>query len=76
MMPERWLQDQKCKEKVAIPSIYASRKASGGQDAKALAKYPHLILLCGHYEGVDERAIEKEVDEEISIGSYVLTMAA
>lgn len=38
-----------------------------------LAKQPHLILLCGHYEGVDERVIEKEVDEEISIGDYVLT---
>ena len=38
-----------------------------------LAKKKHLILLCGHYEGVDERALEKEVDEEISIGDYVLT---
>lgn len=33
----------------------------------------HLILICGHYEGIDERVIEKEVDEEISIGDYVLT---
>lgn len=33
----------------------------------------HLIILCGHYEGVDERIIEKIVDEEISIGDYVLT---
>jgi len=38
-----------------------------------LAKLPHLILVCGHYEGLDERVIEKEVDEEISIGDYVLT---
>ena len=38
-----------------------------------LAKEEHLILLCGHYEGIDERAIKKEVDEEISIGDYVLT---
>jgi tRNA (guanine37-N1)-methyltransferase len=38
-----------------------------------LAKLPHLILICGHYEGLDERVIEKEVDEEISIGDYVLT---
>ena len=38
-----------------------------------LAKKEHLILLCGHYEGIDERVIEKEVDEEISIGDYVLT---
>lgn len=33
----------------------------------------HIILLCGHYEGVDHRAIELEVDEEISIGDFVLT---
>lgn len=38
-----------------------------------LAKMDHLILLCGHYEGIDERVIENEVDEEISIGDYVLT---
>lgn len=35
--------------------------------------YDHLILLCGHYEGIDERIIEEIVDEEISIGDYVLT---
>jgi len=38
-----------------------------------LATYPHLILLCGHYEGIDQRIIDSEVDEEISIGNYVLT---
>ncbi len=38
-----------------------------------LAQLPHLILVCGHYEGLDERVIEREVDEEISIGDYVLT---
>ena len=43
------------------------------QKARQLASYQHLILLCGHYEGIDERAIESEVDEEISIGDYVLT---
>ncbi|MCH9633913.1 MAG: tRNA (guanine-N(1)-)-methyltransferase [Chlamydiae bacterium] len=41
--------------------------------AKELALEEHLVLLCGHYEGVDERAIQLEVDEEISIGDYVLT---
>jgi len=40
---------------------------------KELASKPHLVLLCGHYEGVDERVLESEVDEEISIGDYVLT---
>jgi tRNA (guanine37-N1)-methyltransferase len=38
-----------------------------------LAKSKHLILICGHYEGVDERVRESLVDEEISIGDYVLT---
>lgn len=41
-----------------------------------LAKNEHVILLCGHYEGVDERAIKMEVDEEVSIGDYVLTSGA
>ena len=38
-----------------------------------LSKAQDLILLCGHYEGIDERIIKKYVDEEISIGDYVLT---
>ena len=38
-----------------------------------LSKEKHLVLLCGHYEGIDERIIEEIVDEEISIGDYVLT---
>ena len=41
--------------------------------ARALAQIPNLALLCGHYEGVDERVIESIVDEELSIGDYVLT---
>ena len=38
-----------------------------------LAKQDHLIILCGHYEGIDQRVLDKIVDEEISIGDYVLT---
>ena len=41
--------------------------------AKELSQERHLVLLCGHYEGIDERIIEEIVDEEISIGDYVLT---
>lgn len=40
---------------------------------KELAKNEHLILLCGHYEGIDQRVLDEIVDEEISIGDYVLT---
>ncbi|MCR4925058.1 MAG: tRNA (guanosine(37)-N1)-methyltransferase TrmD, partial [Clostridiales bacterium] len=43
------------------------------QRVKELAKLPNIALLCGHYEGIDERVIEEIVDEEISIGDYVLT---
>ena len=38
-----------------------------------LANEKHLIILCGHYEGIDQRVIDEIVDEEISIGDYVLT---
>lgn len=41
--------------------------------AVELSKMPWLVLLCGHYEGIDERVIDEIVDEEISIGDYVLT---
>ena len=41
--------------------------------AKELAAEQSLILLCGHYEGVDQRALDACVDEEISIGDYILT---
>lgn len=55
--------------------VYLSPKgATLTQDrAVALSGYGHLVLLCGHYEGVDQRAIDLYIDEEISIGDYVLT---
>ena len=40
---------------------------------KELSQKEHIILLCGHYEGIDQRVIDEIVDEEISIGDYVLT---
>ncbi len=43
------------------------------QRVKELAQMDNIALLCGHYEGIDERVIEEIVDEEISIGDYVLT---
>ena len=43
------------------------------QRAIELAQMPNLCILCGHYEGVDERVLEAIVDEQISIGDYVLT---
>ena len=41
--------------------------------AKELAEYDNLVFLCGHYEGVDQRIIDEIVDDEISIGDYVVT---
>jgi tRNA (guanine37-N1)-methyltransferase len=41
--------------------------------ARRLAALPHLVIVCGHYEGIDERVIEGDVDEELSIGDFVLT---
>ncbi len=41
--------------------------------ARQLASYRHVIIICGHYEGIDQRFIDKYVDAEISIGDYVLT---
>jgi tRNA (guanine37-N1)-methyltransferase len=43
------------------------------RDARRLLELRHVILICGHYEGLDERFIEACVDEELSIGDYVLT---
>ena len=55
--------------------IYLSPKGQTFNQDKAfgLLGYEHLILLCGHYEGVDQRIIDLYIDEEISIGDYVLT---
>ena len=44
--------------------------------ATKLSKESHLIIICGHYEGVDHRVIERLVDLEVSIGDYVLTNGA
>lgn len=51
----------------------ASGKTWNQTKAKKFSKLKNLILVCGHYEGVDQRFIDKYVDEEISIGDYVLT---
>ena len=55
--------------------VYMSPKGKTFNQQKAveLSRLDRLVLLCGHYEGVDERVIEEIVDEEISLGDYVLT---
>ena len=56
-------------------TIYLSPRGQVFNQAKAteLTNFDHLILLCGHYEGIDQRALDCVVDEELSIGDYVLT---
>lgn len=58
-----------------IHVVYMSPQGEVLTQKKALelSKRERLVILCGHYEGIDERVIEEIVDEEISIGDYVLT---
>lgn len=67
-----------CNEVGEVPRrrvVYMSPRGKVLDQKKAaeLATYDHLVILCGHYEGVDHRIIEEIVDEEISIGDFVLT---
>ncbi len=63
----------KGKRKAKVVLMSPAGKPLTQKLARGLAKQKNLILLCGHYEGVDERVREKLVDESISIGDYVLT---
>lgn len=66
-----------CGELCSKPhTIYLSPKGTVLTQQKAIEfseKYDNLLLLCGHYEGVDERVLEEIVDEEISLGDFVIT---
>jgi tRNA (guanine37-N1)-methyltransferase len=55
--------------------VYLSPQGAplNAKKCKDLASYDHLVLLCGHYEGIDQRVLDNEIDEEISVGDYVLT---
>jgi tRNA (guanine37-N1)-methyltransferase len=63
-------QESRIKEKVVLLS--ATGKTYNQKIANGFSKLDHLILICGHYEGIDER-IKNYVDEVISIGDYILT---
>ena len=60
-------------EKAKVISLSPQGKTLNQNKVKELATEEHIILLCGHYEGIDQRVIDEIVDEEISIGDYVLT---
>lgn len=60
-------------EKSKVIYLTPQGKVLSQSKVEELAKEEHLILLCGHYEGIDQRVIDKIAPEEISIGDYVLT---
>ncbi len=67
---------QKARENVSNPWVIclsAQGKPFRHEDVERLSPYNHLILLAGRYEGIDERLIESEVDEEISVGDTVVS---
>ena len=64
--------DEKSK-KTRVIYMSPQGKKLDQQKVEELSKQEHLILLCGHYEGIDQRVLNTIVDEEISIGDYVLT---
>ena len=67
------LYDKSCEEKPHLIYMTPKGKTFTQQRAVELSKLNHIVILCGHYEGVDQRVIDQIVDEEISVGDYVLT---
>lgn len=61
------------KDEAKVIYLSPQGKTLNQEKVESLAKENHLILLCGHYEGIDQRVLDEIVDEEISIGDYVLT---
>lgn len=60
-------------ERVRVIYMTPKGRVLNHEIVKELSSYDRLVFLCGHYEGVDQRAIDLIVDEELSIGDYVLT---
>ena len=69
------VEDSESLPREQIRTVYMSPRGKllRQEDAKRLSEYGQLIILGGHYEGVDQRIIDEIIDEEISIGDYVLT---
>ena len=75
MTPQPLLDAIKSVKKENSHVIYLSPqgKRLNSTICKRLSQKDHIVLVCGHYEGIDQRVIDREVDEEISIGDFVLT---
>ena len=65
-------QNQQGKKKINLYMSPAG-KVLDQKLAAELAEYEEINILCGHYEGVDQRILDAQIDREISIGAYVLT---
>lgn len=68
-------------ESLRTPAVRVVLLSPGGRVftqrvAEEYARIEHLVLICGHYEGIDQRVVEHLIDEELSIGDYVLTNGA
>jgi tRNA (guanine37-N1)-methyltransferase len=61
------------KQKARVILFSTRGKVFAQADARRLAKYQHLVFICGRYEGVDERVAEHVVDEELSLGDFILS---
>ncbi len=76
MMPDvvyRAYQSLNNKDNAKVIYMSPQGKTLNQKKVVELSKEEHLIILCGHYEGIDQRILDKIVDEEISIGDYILT---
>ena len=76
MMPEpifKAVEKIKGRKKTKVVLMCPTGKPLTQELAKRFAKEKHLIIICGHYEGVDERVRQKLADESLSIGDYILT---
>ena len=67
------LYDAKTEEKPHCIFMSPKGQVLTQKKARELSKYDHLVILCGHYEGIDQRVLDEIVDEDLSIGDYVLT---
>ena len=75
LKPEPLLAAVESRRKKSSKVVYLSPQgvALNSTLCKAFSKEEHIILLCGHYEGIDQRVIDLVVDSEVSIGDYILT---
>lgn len=68
-----WRYERENRDRPRVIFLTPAGRTYTQEDAKRLARLPGIVLVCGHYEGFDERVIDAYADEEISIGDFVLS---